>query len=189
MQRTLIEELWYPLFTRVVQEAMDAGLIPEMCDECDADGEAVYDEEDDDAAEDMGVEDDADEPVLPMEKLPRRIKTIEAFDVSYTPIQDTNIQTLATALDILARNGWVDDETATTEAGFDYAIVQKRLKRDAARSQRDMAMGRKPTPPGMTPPGYDGAAEDDSEDGPNAVQQSAARPPASPASDRPQAAA
>jgi hypothetical protein len=189
MQRTLIEELWYPLFKRVVQEAIDAGLIPEMCDECDADGEAIYDEEDDDAAEDMGVEDDADEPVLPMEKLPRRIKTIEAFDVSYTPIQDTNIQTLATALDILARNGWVDDETATTEAGFDYAIVQKRLRRDEAKSARDMAMGRKPTPPGMTPPGYDGAAEDDSEDGPNAVQQSAARPPASPAPDRPQAAA
>jgi hypothetical protein len=168
MQRTLIEELWYPLFKRVVQEAIDAGLIPEMCDECD-----------------MGVEDDADEPVLPMEKLPRRIKTIEAFDVSYTPIQDTNIQTLATALDILARNGWVDDETATTEAGFDYAIVQKRIKRDAARSQKDMAMGLKPTPPGMTPPGYDGA----NEDGEDALQQRAESPVAQARPDRPQAAA
>ncbi|NDA53093.1 MAG: hypothetical protein EBX66_11705, partial [Betaproteobacteria bacterium] len=35
---------------------------------------------------------------------------------------------LAQALEIASRNGWVDTETATTEMGFDYAIVQKRLK-------------------------------------------------------------
>jgi hypothetical protein len=181
MQRTLIEELWYPLFKRVVQDAIDAGLLPEECDECDADGEPMYDEEDDDAEDMMEPEDDA-EIEAPEAKTPRRIKTIEAFDVSYTPVQDTNIQTLATALDIAARNGWVDEETATTEMGFDYAIVQKRLKRDEAKSRKDMAMGIKPTPPGMTPPGYDGADEDEA----NAVQQGAESPVARSRPDRPQ---
>ena len=183
MQRTLIEELWYPLFNRVVQEAIDAGLLPEECDECDADGDPIYDEDD---ADEYGTDDDAAEaPVLPMQKLPRRIKTLDAFTVSYTPVQDTNIQTLATALDIAARNGWVDEETATTEMGFDYAQVQKRMKRDEAKSQRDMAMGLKPTPPGMTPPGYDGA----NEDGEDALQQRAESPVARARPDRPQTAA
>jgi hypothetical protein len=189
MQRTLIEELWYPLFKRVVQEAIDAGLLPEECDECDADGEPVYDEEDDAEEPEDDGEDAPMLPAMPTAKEPRRIKTIEAFDVAYAPIQDTNIQTLAQALDVAARNGWVDAETATTEMGFDYAIVQKRLKRDEAKSQKEMAMGLKPTPPGMTPPGYDGATEDDAEGEPDAVQQSAARPPARPAPDRPQATA
>jgi hypothetical protein len=162
MQRTLIEELWTPLFRLVIEAAMDAGLLPEECDECDTDGDPVYDE---DAAEDGGMEDDADEPMMNTPKTPKRIRSIHAFDVSYAPIQDANVQTLATALDIAARNGWVDEETATTEMGFDYAQVQKRLKRDQARSQRDMAMGLKPTPPGVMPPGYDGATEDDAEDG------------------------
>ena len=183
MQRTLIEELWYPLFERVIQDAIDAGLLPEECDECDADGEPVYNEDEDAEAEDDGMEDGAIE--APEPKTPRRIKTLEAFDVTYAPIQDTNIQTLATALDIAARNGWVDAETATTEMGFDYAIVQKRLKRDDARSSRDMAMGLKPMPPGMTPPGYDGADEDDAD----AVQQGAESPVARARPDRPQAPA
>jgi hypothetical protein len=189
MQRTLIEELWYPLFKRVVQEAIDAGLLPEECDECDAEGEPLYDEDDDDDMPGMMEPEDDGEIEAPEPRTPRRIKTMDAFDVSYTPIQDTNIQTLATALDIAARNGWVDEETATTEMGFDYAIVQKRLKRDAAKSAADMAMGRKPTPPGMTPPGYDGAVEDDSEDETDAVQQGAESPVARSRPDRPEAAA
>lgn len=154
MQRTLIEELWTPLFRRVITDAIDAGLLPDMCTECDADGEPVYDE--DDALFDGEPDMDMPAPA----RQPRRIRTLDAFDVSYAPVQDANIQTLATALDIAARNGWVDEETATTEMGFDYARVQKRLKRDKAQAARDQAMGLTPTPPGMMPPGYAGADED-----------------------------
>lgn len=43
-QIILREQLWYPLFRRVLQTAIDAGLIPEEVEEQDADGEPVREE-------------------------------------------------------------------------------------------------------------------------------------------------
>ncbi|MFH1605364.1 MAG: hypothetical protein ABIH03_15830, partial [Pseudomonadota bacterium] len=149
MQRTLIEELWRPLFTLVLKEAVASGMLPDEVAVCDADGEPAEDGE--------------------------MCDTIKAFDISYTPLQDNNIQALATALEIAARNGWVDDETATTEMGFDWGIVSKRLRQQKESDAGEMAAGMMPEPPGYAPPGLeDAAAEMDAEDeAEDAVQQGA----------------
>lgn len=137
-QRTLIEELWTPLFRRVLQDAVDAGRLPEMVEETDADGDPVTD--------DAGV------PVM--------LRTVDAFSVSYAPLNNANVQALATALEIAKRNNWVDDETAVTELGFDYGVVRKRQARDAQSASEDMARGLAPMPAGMTPPGMPPEVDD-----------------------------
>lgn len=151
-QRILIEELWYPLFTRVIANAVDAGQLDERLQEHDAEGDPMTDDEKDPRTGEV------------IASVPRMIDAADAFDVSYAPLDGANQLTIAQALQIAAANGWVDDETATTEMGFDYAIVQKRLKRQRESQRDDMANGRVPTPPGFAPPGMDGAADDETDD-------------------------
>jgi len=164
-QTIMIEQVWYPVFRRVLQAAVDAGVLPEEVDEQDVDGDPVY--------EDMDDADDLPVPVMPGELpapmprkgTPRKCKTVDAFDVKYSPMQNNNIVSLAQALQIAAQYRWVDNETATNELGFDYAIVQKRLKRDQMQDMRDVVAGLKPMPPGMAIPGMPGA---DTEESPGA---------------------
>jgi hypothetical protein len=166
MQRTLIEELWRPLFKLVIREAVAAGRLPEQVARCDADGEPAEDGE--------------------------MIDAVDAFDVSYTPLQDNNIQALATALEIAARNGWVDDETATTEMGFDWGIVSKRLKQQKESAASDMATGMMPEPPGYIPPGMEDAAaevDDEDEDEADGLQPGTTGATAQTRADRPRPAA
>lgn len=143
-QTIMIEQLWYPAFKRVLQAAMDAGELPEEVDEMDADGDPVYERGENG---EQGAQ--------------KRVKTLDAFDVSYAPLQTNNIVTLAQALQIAAQMGWVDDETATVELGFDYGIVQKRKKRDMMEREAEIAAGLRPMPPGMP-----GAAEGPNTDAP-----------------------
>lgn len=139
-QSILIEQLWYPVLERVIQAALDAGQLTEMVVEEDTEG--------DDAATDTS----------------KTIRALDAFDVSYAPIQNTDIKNLAEALDIAARNGWVSSETAAVEMGFDYAREQKRMQREAQADAEAMARGEKPMPPGFTPPGYEDGEDGDEED-------------------------
>lgn len=154
-QRTLVEELWSPLFKLVLQEAIAAGKLPEVVEECDADGDPIYDD-----GTAVGLPTLAGTPVTPSGSGGvRMIPTLEAFTVTYSPISDGNMEALAKALEIAAANGWVDGETATNELGFDYGIVQKRLKRQQAERAQQAANGEDPNaypeppgPPGEAPP-------------------------------------
>jgi hypothetical protein len=165
MQDVLVEQLWYPMFKRVVQIAVDAGLLPEEVEEQDADGDPVR-------------EDVEEEPLPMMQVLPqpsmsgngampepkqgkkKTLKAVDAFDVAYSPVIQKDPFTLSQALQIQANRGWVSDETASTELGHDYAIEQKRIKRQQVKDQREIAMGLKAPPPGAVPPGMAGADED-----------------------------
>lgn len=163
-QRLLIEKLWYPMFRRVLQAAIDANILPPMVDEEDADGDPLYEE--------LAPDADEDAP-----RVIRKINTLDAYDVAYQPIGDKEPFTLAQALAIASSNGWVSDETATTEMGFDYGIEQKRRKREQAEGANDMARGNIPTPPGVTPPGFtsNGVEEEPAEETPeDALQQTPA---------------
>lgn len=134
LQDIVIEELWYPLFSLVVQSAVDAGELPEDVPLHDADGDPLLEEVTDRDGKVTG-------------QRPRMIAAVDAFDVSYAPNEDANKLTIAQSLEIAARSGWVDDETATTEMGFDYGIVQKRLERQRERDAEHMARGLMPQPP------------------------------------------
>lgn len=149
-QTIMIEQLWYPVFKRVLQAAIDAGTLPEQCQEMDADGDPVMDEPPDDMDSDDAYELGPNgERMAAAMGTPKMISTLDAFDVSYAPISNTNIVTLAQALQIAAQYEWVSNETATTEMGFDYSIEQKRIKRERMNEARDVAAGLRPAPPGM----------------------------------------
>lgn len=160
-QTIMIEQVWYPMFRRVLQTAMDEGLIAEEVEEQDADGDPVREEpKSDDAPTALPPPTFAPSTGAPNGGMPplqrktpiKKIKTLDAFDVQYEPVGDTEPFTLAQALDIAANNGWISNQTATTELGFDYAIEQKRIQRERAKDLEAMARGEIPTPPEFTPP-------------------------------------
>lgn len=142
-QRVLVEQVWRPMFRRVIQAAIDAGKLPEEIDVEDADGDPVFD----------------------ADGQPRRIETLKAFEVSYAPLQDSNILNIAQAMEIALRNNLTSEEIASTEMGFDYDVVKKQRKKEAAEQRDAMANGEIPTPPGVTPPGMDGVLDDETADG------------------------
>lgn len=149
-QTIMIEQLWYPVFKRVLQAAIDAGTLPEQCQEMDADGDPVMDEPPDDMDSDDAYELGPNgERMAAAMGTPKMISTLDAFDVSYAPISNTNIVTLAQALQIASQYEWVSNETATTELGFDYSIEQKRIKRERMNEAREVAAGLRPPAPGM----------------------------------------
>src|SRR5690606_20141058 len=182
MQDVLVEQLWYPMFKRVVQMAVDAGLLPEEVEEQDADGEPVREEP---APDEMPmpqsmmqpaprqIQKDGNlppangngaQPSMPAPEMPegkvKTLKAVDAFEVAYAPVVQKEPFTLAQAMQIAANQGWVSNQTATTEMGFDYTIEQKRIKREQKADQVDRAMGLKPPLPGTTPPAFGGADED-----------------------------
>lgn len=176
-QRILVEQVWYPMFKRVIQNAIDANILPEEVIEQDADGDDVHEELD---ADDEAPEMDAEEAFppqqpngakpqpapMPMVKPPKKgpvkkLATLDAFDVEYEPIGDKEPFTLAQALSIAVDKDWISNETASTEMGFDYAIEQKKITRERARHQNDIADGLVPPPMGLFPPEFAGADKDD----------------------------
>lgn len=157
-QSIMTERVLIPLFRRVLQTAIDAGLIAEEVEEQDADGEPVREDPPEDTAtptptpNPMAQGANPSTPAQPKTPV-KKIKTLEAFEVQYEPIGAHDVKTLSQALDLASNNGWISDQTATTELGFDYAVEQKRMKREQQQKMNEMAMGLTPMPPTMTPPG------------------------------------
>lgn len=162
-QRTLIEQLWIPLFKSIVQSAIDAGVLPEEVEEQDEDGEAITEPVPVDTKPQMktvipGAPDgtnpgmQAPMPKPAPETPAKKIKTIEAFEVTYEPVTDTDPKTLADALTIAVQNEWVSNQTASAKMGYDYFYEKKLIARERQQDQRDMAAGLKPIPPEMMRP-------------------------------------
>lgn len=129
-QRVMVEQLWYPLFKRVLQNAIDAGLLPPEIHEEYTDGDPRYD---DDGA-------------------PCMCDTLDAFKVTYTPADDESILELTQALVLQKQQGWVDDDTAMERLGNDPYMIRKAIARDEDEDITDIAQGRKPAPAGMQRP-------------------------------------
>lgn len=149
-QRVMIEQYWYPVLKRVVQAAVDAGRLPEEVEMMDAEGDPVT---------------DADGAV-------KRCPTVEAFDVSYEPIQKADIKTIVDAMRLAYADEAVSLETYRREIGVDPDIEAKRIGRERQANRDAMARGEKPMPPGMMPDGYE--APDDA----NPAEEPQALPPA-----------
>jgi hypothetical protein len=165
-QTVLIEQLWYPLFKRVIQAAIDAGLLPEEVEEQDADGDTLYEEPEMtpsivghsmtipadmpmNGAMNMNGMSDAMNmgsmmPMAMQTQIPRMIETLEAFDVSYTPIKSEDILPLTQALAVHEDREWADKQTIQDKLGYDSAIVDKRLESDKQETLKAQAQGLEP---------------------------------------------
>lgn len=131
-QRVMVEQYWYPVLTRVIQAAVDAEVLPEMVEEMDAEGDPVK---------------DADGVV-------KMVAAVDAFDVSYEPIQKADIKTIVDAMRLAYADEAVSLETYRREIGVDPDIEAKRISRERQQQRDAMARGEQPMPPGMIPDGY-----------------------------------
>lgn len=132
-QRIMITQVWEPIFERVIQNAIDAGLLPE----------------------EVEVLNKLGEPVTDMDGSVEMVPTIEAFDISYAPIKQEDDKTLVDALMISSNQGWLSDKTATEKLGLDYDEEQRNMQAEREQQRDAMARGDMPTPPGMNPFGGD----------------------------------
>ncbi len=174
LQRVMLEELWYPLFKRVLQAAIDAGELPDEVDELDPQDRAAWENPAGDLPmPDDDADDDSDTPDA-AKPAPKKIPTLDAFDVSYQPLQDTDPVNIAQAMDAALRNGLVSKETASTEMGFDWQREQKRMTAEREADINAMAQGLMPMPPGMMPDGTPVPPDEDEGEDADAVPPSAA---------------
>lgn len=127
-QRIMIEQLWKPLFKRVLQVAVDAGLLPEEVEECDAEGDVVLDEE-------TGA--------------PKMCLTVECFDVSYSPVFEGTLAEVVNAVLQAKDGGILNLDRAIEIIGENPVIVRKNMEKDMEQELADMAQGRRPIPPNM----------------------------------------
>lgn len=130
-QTIMVEQVWTPMFKRVLQTAIDAGLLPEEVQEQDSDGELVYLR--------AGDFDEDGYPVTA--ETPKMCDTVDVFEVTYAPLGDEDTKTLAEALALIKANGWIDDLSAQEDLGLDPSIVNKRLKRQKEQERDDVAQG------------------------------------------------
>lgn len=137
VQQIMAEQVWTPIFKRVVNAAVLAGVLPAEVPEEDSDGDPVREPREPDPVTGEVVEGP-----------PRTLAAVDAFEVAYPELQAQDPKTLAEALQIATLNEWVSNETASTEMGFDYPVEQKKIERERQRAlmqanqgQRDFGSG------------------------------------------------
>jgi hypothetical protein len=90
-QDILEKRVWIPIYKRVIQNAIDAGRIPEEVDEIDEEGNSTG----------------------------KKIKALKAFTYAYPEIKEKDPFNLAKALQIGVQMQWVSKTTASTLSGYD----------------------------------------------------------------------
>lgn len=133
LQYVLVERLWYPLFSRVLKEAVAAGRLQRQYPEHDADGTPLQNGQ--------------------------IVDTETAFSVSYRPVANEDINTIASAFHLAAQDGAISLETYCTRMGGDWSVEKKRMANEQQSVLDDIAAGLRPPPLPATPP-----AEDEDED-------------------------
>ena len=107
-QDIAVNRIWIPIYKRVLDNAIKAGVLPEHVQEYDGEGEPMF-------------EDDGQTPKL--------LDVYEAFSLEAPELESDDPNTLAQALQISVNNGWVSDETAAGQMGFDWTSEQKKIAR------------------------------------------------------------
>jgi hypothetical protein len=129
-QQMMIEEVWTPIYKRVIQAAIDAGNLPE----------------------EVAIEDGEGDPVVidgkPLDKIP----AVDSFGVSYYELQADDPKTLAEAVTLLTASRISSVETARERAGLNNLTEEKRLQREES-AQRDRATEGRDTDLSNPPPG------------------------------------
>lgn len=137
-QRVMLRQVWEPTLKRVIQNAVDAGVLPEMVAVEDADGDPIPDQE--------------------------PVKAVDAFTVDYEPVTSENVDSLAKFLFGMYDRGFISRRTVQMRGGFDPHQEDKQLSVEDAQDDDDMMIGKQPTPPGTTPPGMPSMDDEDERD-------------------------
>lgn len=119
IQELMAEQVWTPIYKRVLQARIDAGLLPD----------------------EVVIEDSDGDPVLDANGNTTRVSPLEAFTVDFPDLQTGDPKTLAEALQIAVMNRWVSNETAASEMGYEYSAEQKRIAREDMEMRDRVAQG------------------------------------------------
>lgn len=123
-QDKMVNQIWRPIYKRVVENAIAKGTLADEVQEFDKDGQPVLD--------------DAGEPKM--------IKAVDAFDVKAPELESDDPKTLADALVIAENQGWASKDTAASKAGYDYRVEKRKIEKEIDAEMVDRALGRKPGP-------------------------------------------
>jgi hypothetical protein len=151
-QQIMIEQVWTPVFRRVLQNAIDAGVLaaeialppspsrqemyPHPLTPSPLHGEGEKSDANAVGARSRVAQNDINNPSpspfpLQGEGLGMRfISTLDAFEVSYEPVTAQDVNALANMLDLAVRNGWASGQTAAEKLGFDPAVERERMGSD-----------------------------------------------------------
>lgn len=99
-QDILQKQVWIPIYQKVIQNAVDAGRIPEILDEIDENGKPTK----------------------------NKIRAIDAFSYEYPEIKEKDPLNLAKAFQIYGMMGLVSRATMSAKAGFDPVKEQEKIK-------------------------------------------------------------
>lgn len=124
MQEIMKERVWTPIYRRVIQNAIDAELLPAEVTVEDADGD----------------------PILDTNGKEQTIEAIKAFSVAYYDLLASDPKTLADALAIAVMNEWCSNETAAERMDFDWQLEKKRIANEKEQKREDSAQGKEITP-------------------------------------------
>lgn len=118
-QDVMVNQTWKPIYRHVLQNAIDAGLLPDRVQKFDTNGD----------------------PMVGDDGLPVMVDTLKAFDVAAPELQTDDPWDLTQALSMASGHGWVSDETASSKLGFDYTAEQKKRDREVKANQLRQAAG------------------------------------------------
>lgn len=111
-QQLMAEQVWTPIYRRVIQAAIDAGDLPAEVVIHDMDGQ----------------------PVLDATGAPRTITALQAFEVNYYELQAGDPKTLAEAIALLTEREIMSIETGRNRLGLDPVAEDQRLMRERDRT-------------------------------------------------------
>jgi hypothetical protein len=127
-QEIMKEMVWTPIFKRVIANAVQAGLIDEMVNVQDGDGDPLPDEKQ------------------------KKIKAVDAFTVEYHELQSDDPKNVAEALTLDLGNGLVSKQTAATKRGYDPVQEKKLMDKEKTEAQAEVGRGGNHIfPPGQGP--------------------------------------
>lgn len=139
-QAVLINQLWKPLARRIINQAVDDGLLADFVQVQDGDGNPILDD---------------GKPV-------DLIRACDAFDFAYDPVTAEDFAALVNALAVAEDRRWIDRITAQEKLGFDHESIAKRLQvQDAEEDAGDMDALNRAARYGEPPPVDDDLSLDD----------------------------
>lgn len=132
VQDIMANRLWRPVFKRVIQSAVDAGVIPEMVECQRADG-----------TPDTDLDRTPKEPIL----------AIDAFDITYTDLESLDLGVTIPAILSAVNATLLSEQTATglLPWDLDYKDEQEKIDTEQTRKAQAMLSGDRPMPPGVDP--------------------------------------
>jgi len=123
VQEIGIEQIWTPIYRRVIENAINAGML----------------------AEELQMQDDLGDGIEDINGNQRTVKAIEAFEVQYYNLQASDPKDLAEALGISVSNEFISEEGARTviapSFGLDPTLEARRTEKEREERQERANQG------------------------------------------------